>query len=42
LAYLATPKDEFEAKNIYDHQDFRGLLHADFEDAIKNTGDSNI
>lgn len=36
LKFLATPKLDYEPMNIYNHQEFRGLLHADFEEAIAN------
>lgn len=29
LQYLAKPKEEYEPTNVFKHQEFRGLLHAD-------------
>ena len=37
LARLAYPKEDYEANNIFNHQDFRGMLHADHEEALKNS-----
>jgi hypothetical protein len=34
---LATPKDDYEPTNIFKYKDFRGLLHADYEEAINNS-----
>jgi hypothetical protein len=38
---LATPKQKFEPPNIFMVSDFRGMIHADQEDAIKNTNLEN-
>ncbi len=34
LQYLAQPKKEYEPADIYKHQEFRGLLHADHQEAV--------
>ena len=37
IQMLATPKDQHQLRNIFFHSEFRGLLHADYMDALKNT-----
>lgn len=37
LARLAQPKQDYDTNNIFNHQDFRGMLHADHEEALKNS-----
>eukprot|EP00347_Sterkiella_histriomuscorum_P011259 403373138 len=37
IAMLSQPKQDYETNNIFNHQDFRGLLHADHEEALKNS-----
>jgi len=34
---LCKPKEKFEPNNIFDHQEFRGLLNADYQEAIQNS-----
>lgn len=34
ISMLSSPKYEYEPNNIFKHSDFRGLLHADYEEAI--------
>jgi hypothetical protein len=37
ITFLAQPKPEYEPNNIFNYQDFRGMLHADHEEALKNS-----
>lgn len=34
LNYLARPKQEYEPLDVFKHQEFRGLLHADHKEAV--------
>ena len=36
ISVLAQPKQDYETNNIFKYQEFRGLLHADHEEALKN------
>jgi hypothetical protein len=40
LALIAQPKEEFQPSNIYAHEEFRGLLHADHQEAVANFAES--
>ncbi len=31
---MAQPKQEYEPADVYKHQEFRGLLHADHQEAV--------
>jgi hypothetical protein len=35
---LSAPKHDYDPQNIFTHSDFRGLLHADYGEAINNAG----
>jgi hypothetical protein len=34
LNYLARPKQEYDSLDVFKHQEFRGLLHADHKEAV--------
>ena len=34
IKQLAQPKHEYEPADIYKHQEFRGMIHADYQDAV--------
>ncbi|CDW76105.1 UNKNOWN [Stylonychia lemnae] len=41
ITVLAQPKQDYETNNIFKHQEFRGLLHSDHEEALKNCTSTN-
>ena len=42
IKFLQQPKQEFQPENPFLHSEFRGLLNADFYDAVKNSNAQNM
>lgn len=34
IKQLASPKQEYEPADVYKYKEFRGLIHADYQDAV--------